>query len=148
MVVDLLRLSVHRRRMRAVVMQMLPGAGNVVLAAFLGLNNLARRFDDVNFTNVLDESLDVWQRWLVALGTDAIAPQAVINDRLALAVECREVFLDATDALRDGVFQSIARILKLVVALVPSALENLQRKIFRIKTRITVQLNAEHKMNC
>lgn len=114
--------------MRVMIVQVLPGAGNVVLPTFLGLNDLSRRFDNVNFTDVLHESLDVRQWRLVSLRTDAVSPQAVINDRLALASQSREVLLDASDTLRHGVLQSITRIFKLVVALVPSALENLRRK--------------------
>lgn len=111
--------------MIAVVVQVLPGAGNVVLPAFLRLDDLARRLDNVNFTDVLYETLDVRQRWLISLRTDAIAPQAMINYRFALTIERRKVFLDASYALRDGVFQSIARVFELIVALIPTALENL-----------------------
>lgn len=118
--------------MRAVIVQVFSRAANVVLPAFLRLNDLAWCFDNVNFTNVLDESLDVRQWWLISLCANAITPQAVINDGLALSIQGREVFLNAADTFRDCVFQSITWIFKLMVALVPTALENLRITNFRL----------------
>lgn len=102
-------------------------AGYVILTAILRLHDFPRRFDNVNLTDMLHQPLDVRQWRLVALGTNAVAPQAVIHDRLVLARQLGEVTLNTADALRHRMLQCIARILELEIAFVPTALENLRK---------------------
>lgn len=150
MVDDLLGLLDVHNVVRAVdvtmtLLQMLPGARLVVLTAVLRLDDLSRSFHNVNFTNVLHQSLNVRQWRLIAFRTNAISPQAVVNDRLVLSRQLSEVSLDASNTFRHCMLQSISRILELIVALVPTALEDLHEKNQKINEARLVEWNPQTK---
>lgn len=118
------------RAIRIVLMQMLTLTCNVVLSTILRLDDLSWSLYNVNLTNVLHQTLNVWQWWLVSLSSNAVAPQAVIDDRLRTAWELSEISLNATNTFSNSMLQSVAGVFKLKVALVPSAFENLLRREF------------------
>jgi len=137
MIDDLMRLLLLLRWIA--LMQMLASTRHVVLAAILRLHNLSRRFYDVNFTHVLHQSLQIGQWRLIALCTNAIAPQTVIDDRLILSGQLAEVTLNTSNAFGNCMLERIAWIFKLIIALVPSALKDLQRE------RLTIRINEKRQ---
>lgn len=109
------------------LMQVFSRAGNIISAAILWLNDFSRSFDHVNFSDMFHESLNVWQRRLIASSANAVAPQAVINNWLILRGHLGEVSLHASITVRYRMLKSVAWILELIVTFIPGTFENLYK---------------------